>query len=33
MRKSVTAHDAKAVVILPFVKHVWLKWSCEKGDT
>jgi len=26
-------HDVKSVVILPFVRHDWLKWSCEKDDS
>jgi len=26
-------HEAKTVVILPFVRHDCLKWSCDKDDT
>jgi len=25
--------EVKAVVILPFVRYDWLKWSCDKDDT
>jgi len=25
-------HAAKAAVILPFVRHDWLHWSCDKDD-
>jgi len=26
-------YEAKLVVILPLVRHNWLKWSCDKDDT
>jgi len=25
--------EAKAAVILPYVRHDWLRWSCDKDDT
>jgi len=26
-------YEAKVVVIFPFVRQDWLKWSCDKDDT
>jgi len=29
---SILPHEAKVVVILPLVRHDWLKWSLDKYD-
>jgi len=30
---SILPYEANVVVILPFVRHDWLKWSHDKYDT
>jgi len=30
---TILPHEAKAVTILPLVRHYYLKWSYDKDDT